>query len=228
MEPLIRRRRLVAYVRAVALAALTFAAGATVTAGDPAAATPSDEAAFVSALNQTRVNAGVPPLVVDAELTVLSRGWAQAMLEAGQISHASPISSGVTAPWLKLGENVGTGPNVSEIMTAFINSPSHYANIIDPEFTRVGVGVVWDGPRMYTTHRFMKVQGESAPDPEPPATPVAEAPPTPTPTTPTPVGTPPTAPPPPSPPEVPAPAVPPSAQPERVMVVLNALRALAL
>lgn len=79
------------------------------------------------------------------------------------ICHASPISAGVTHSWAKLGENVGTGPDVGSIMNAFIASPGHYANIIDPEFTHIGVGVVWDGNRMYTTHRFMKLQ--SAPQP---------------------------------------------------------------
>lgn len=78
--------------------------------------------------------------------------------EGAFICHASPISAGVTHPWAKLGENVGTGPDVGSIMQAFIASPGHYANIVDPEFTHVGVGVVWDGNRMYTTHRFMKLQ----------------------------------------------------------------------
>ena len=77
------------------------------------------------------------------------------------ICHASPISAGVTHPWAKLGENVGTGPDVGSVMSAFIASPGHYANIIDPEFTHIGVGVVWDGNRMFTTHRFMKLQGST-------------------------------------------------------------------
>lgn len=78
--------------------------------------------------------------------------------EGSFICHASPISAGVTHPWAKLGENVGTGPDVGSIMDAFVASPGHYANIVDPEFTHIGVGVVWDGNRMYTTHRFMKLQ----------------------------------------------------------------------
>lgn len=77
------------------------------------------------------------------------------------ICHASPISAGVTHPWAKLGENVGTGPDVGSIMNAFVASPGHYANIVDPEFTHIGVGVVWDGNRMYTTHRFMKLQSST-------------------------------------------------------------------
>ena len=46
-------------------------------------------------------------------------------------------------------------------MNAFIASPGHYANIVDPEFTHIGVGVVWDGSRLFTTHRFMKLQSQA-------------------------------------------------------------------
>ena len=130
---------------------------------DPAA----DEAQFVSLLNTTRAKAGLAPLTVDPELRSLSRGWAQHMADAGHISHASPISAGVTADWLKLGENVGTGGNVTVVMNAFIASPGHYANIMDPEFTKVGVGLVWLGNALYTTHRFMKLAPAAAPDPVP-------------------------------------------------------------
>ena len=38
----------------------------------------------------------LPPLTVDAELTSLARDWAQHQADAGHISHANPISAGVT------------------------------------------------------------------------------------------------------------------------------------
>ncbi len=111
----------------------------------------------------------MPALIVHDELTALSRSWAQTMADAGEIFHADPISAGLSAPWLKLGENVGVGPTVPELMDAFEASPGHHANIVDPEFTHVGVGVVWVGSTMYTTHRFMKM--ETAPPPPPATTP---------------------------------------------------------
>ena len=122
------------------------------------AASAGDEARFVALLNETRADAGLRPLEVHAELTELARAWTGEMRSAGGISHADPISEGLDAPWLKLGENVGTGPNVDAVMDAFIDSPGHYANIVDPAFTHVGVAVLWDGERMYTTHRFMTLQ----------------------------------------------------------------------
>ena len=146
-----------------------------------ASASPSDESAFIDGVNQARAEVGLAPLQFDVQLTELARGWSQQMQsgtcgEGSFICHASPISAGVTHSWAKLGENVGTGPDVQSVMAAFIASPGHYANIIDPEFTHIGVGVVWDGPRLYTTHRFMKLQGS---DPAPtPTTTTTAAPPT--------------------------------------------------
>ena len=173
-------------------------------------------------VNQTRAAVGVAPLAVDGQLTALARQHAQAMADKGTIFHASPISAGVTAPWIKLGENVGTGPSAPPIMDAFINSPKHYQNIVDPAFTYIGVGVVWVGNQMFTTHRFMQLSGQGAP----PAT----TPPPPPVTTPPPVTSPPptravpvapvTAPPVTTPPLTPT-----SATRERVAIVLLALRA---
>lgn len=188
----------------------------------------ADEAQFVALVNQARASVGVAPLAVDGQLTALARQHAQTMADAGTIFHANPISAGVTAPWVKLGENVGTGPSAPPIMSAFINSPKHYANIVDPAFTFIGVGVVWVGNQLFTTHRFMQLSGSPAPpppEPPPPPAPPVTAPPVTTPPATTraiPVApvTPVTAPP------VTAPALTPtSATRERVAIVLLALRA---
>ena len=179
-----------------------------------------DEAQFVALVNQARANVGVAPLAVDGQLIALARQHAQTMANAGTIFHANPISAGVTAPWVKLGENVGTGPSAPPVMTAFINSPKHYANIVDPAFTYIGVGVVWVGNQMFTTHRFMQLSGQPAPPPpEPPAPPVTAPPVTSPPATTRAVHPPVTAPP------VTTPALTPtSATRERVATVLIALR----
>ncbi len=125
--------------------------------GSSAGAQAAEEEAFLDALNETRSELGLSELTLNTELTELSRVWAAEMAQEGEIFHANPISANMTSDWLKLGENVGVGPEVDALMKAFIESPTHYQNIIDPEFTHVGVGVIWDGDLMFTTHRFMKV-----------------------------------------------------------------------
>jgi hypothetical protein len=119
------------------------------------------------------------------------------MVQAGQISHNPNLSAEVSGNWTKLGENVGVGPNVDSLMQAFINSPAHYRNLVDPEWNYVAVGVTRaaDG-QLYTTHNFM-VMASSTPPPAPPTTrPPSTPPPSSTPTTrPAPTGPPATSPP---------------------------------
>jgi uncharacterized protein YkwD len=57
-------------------------------------------------------------------------------------------------------------------MTAFVNSPAHLRNIVDPSFNYIGVGVSYDAEgRMYTTHDFMALDdgssGDSSSEPAP-------------------------------------------------------------
>ncbi len=208
----------------------------------PASAAPADdEAAFVAALNQVRAGVGLPPLQVDPELTALARQWARTMADAGHIYHASSLSAGVTNPWLKLGENVGVGADVQVLVDAFVASPGHYANIVDPAYTRIGVGVVYAGSALYTTHRFMQPADAAPPTTvAPPTTPppsTTSVPPPPDTSSPPTTGTAaPAAPP--SPPAPPRPATttttlpPPAAVlpappglPERVVVLLSQLDA---
>jgi hypothetical protein len=200
-------------------------------ATSPASAGPdnpgSDEARFVALVNEARAQRGVAPLSVDGELTALARSWANHQADGGcglkedgskrNICHADPISNGVSANWNRLGENVGYGGDVDSVMRAFINSPSHYDNLMDARFTRIGVGVVWRDNALTTTHRFMQLRGENpaAPpaNPSQPSTPSQ-----------------PRAPAPPAAPVIPLPPPPPppTAAPSRVAVVLAALRTAGL
>jgi len=58
--------------------------------------------------------------------------------------------------WWLLGENVGwTNASVAYLHTAFMRSPEHRKNILDPRFTAIGVGetVSKDG-RIFVTEDF--------------------------------------------------------------------------
>jgi hypothetical protein len=185
--------------------------------------TASDEYAFVQKINALRASVGVGPLAVDGNLTAIARVWAGTMAAAGTIFHRDSLREGITGNWAKLGENVGMGPALDPLFTAFVNSPHHYENLVDPAFTHVGVGVAWNGSTMYTAHEFMQAKaGSVAPAPAPrPLTTVATRPaprplttvaPEPAATTTTTAPRPP--PPPPPPPEV----------PDRVRLVMEMLQ----
>jgi uncharacterized protein YkwD len=213
-----------AVVQAAPLAAAATAPAASAAPAAAMSPSPGDESAFVSRINSLRASKGLSQLQVYGELTSVARNWTERMVGAGQISHNPNLGNEVTANWTKLGENVGVGSDVDGLMQAFINSPAHYRNLVDPDFNYVGVGVVIssDG-RMYTTHNFMKLAGGGggggAPAPAPAPRPRTTRPPSqPRTATTTPVGpavTPTTAPPKPKP------------EPQRVATVLAALRTIA-
>lgn len=113
------------------------------------------ESAFVARINSLRTGKGLSPLAVHPELTSVARRWATRMAQAGQISHNPALAREVTANWTKLGENVGMGPDVGSIHAAFVASPSHYRNLVNPHYTYVGVGVVAAGEALFTAHQFM-------------------------------------------------------------------------
>jgi hypothetical protein len=127
-----------------------------------ASASPGD---FVSRINALRAASGINPLEVDGELTAAAQTCAQHMADTDTLAHSPDITSGITQSWLKVGENVGVGPDVATVMAAFVASPRHYANIMDPAFNRIGVGVADQGAHHYTCHRFMQTAGSKAPPP---------------------------------------------------------------
>jgi hypothetical protein len=208
--------------RAVAatLAALALVAALALLPATAAGAQSGDVQDWLGKINGLRSSRGLAPLVVDGELTALAQGWADHMAGQGRLSHTPNLAAGISSDWSKLGENVGMGPNSDMIWGGFLGSAPHYANLTDPGFTHVGIGVTWVGGTQFVTHRFMGVHGGggggggggSAPPPPAPRPPRAVAPPTTT-APPPPVEAPPPPPP------------PPSAEPARVAAVLDALHA---
>jgi hypothetical protein len=51
------------------------------------------------------------------------------------------VGAQVSGGWTKLGENVGGGGSVAIVFNAFVNSPFHFGNMIDPTYNLTGIGV---------------------------------------------------------------------------------------
>jgi hypothetical protein len=119
----------------------------------------SEEAEFVSRINALRASKHLAPLRVDDELTSIARRWAQQMVINGDISHQPDLRQWVTSVWRKLGENVGVGYSVAGLHDAFLTSPHHYDNLVDPAFDAVGIGVVNAKGRMWVAEEFKQSAG---------------------------------------------------------------------
>src|SRR5260370_15177008 len=127
-----------------------------------------DEAQFVGLINQVRASVGAPPLSVDSRPTSIARSWSANMVTTG-LHHNPNFASQAPAGWTMLGENVGYGPSVSQLETAFQNSPHHYANMVEPAYTTIGVGVVIAGGTLWVTEDFMAARAARPPPPLPAA-----------------------------------------------------------
>lgn len=110
----------------------------------------ADEQNMVDMINQERLSAGVNPVKVDLRLVAVGRAKANDMKVNSYFSHTSPTYGspwammqqvGITVRWA--GENISGNKSVSGSMAALMLSPGHRANILDPRFTHVGVGIVY-------------------------------------------------------------------------------------
>lgn len=124
------------------LVALVCAALVTVPAR-PAAAQGAGTSTILSQVNASRAAAGLRPLALSGDLSAVAYAWSRHLASSGVLAH-NPNLTGQVGDWQVLGENVGYGPTVSDVETAFMNSPHHRANILEPRYTQIGLGVVAD------------------------------------------------------------------------------------
>ncbi|MFJ5774132.1 CAP domain-containing protein [Streptomyces sp. NPDC093094] len=119
--------------------------------------TPGDaartEAEVVSLTNGERAAAGLPPLAPDPALTRAARAHSADMVARDFYAHTAPDGS---RPWDRaaaagsahrsVGENIACGQrSAAEVVTGWMNSPGHRANILKPGFTHMGIGFAGGG-----------------------------------------------------------------------------------
>jgi uncharacterized protein YkwD len=117
-----------------------------------AACSPEEETAF-KAVNTLRNEHQLRWLDWNDGAYAKAVAWSNHMADAGQLSH-STLSDGVPAGWHTLGENVAYAGSVEGAMAALEASPPHLANILNPAFTSVAIGVVERDGRVWVTEVF--------------------------------------------------------------------------
>ena len=134
---------------AMAAAVVTVAVGVL-----PAQADAGDAARLLALTNQVRASQGLPALSTDSQLTSVAQAWAAELASRGVISHNPSVRSQVVG-WKVLGENVGVGGTVDAVHAGFVASPTHYANLVDSAYTKVGFGIVRPDARIFVVEVFM-------------------------------------------------------------------------
>jgi len=123
---------------------------------------PQAEQQLLDLANQARSKAGAPPLALDSGLSEAARIHAQAMLEAQKLSHqfdgeASLPQRLAATTMLQLdqeGENVALDYDAEHGHEHLMNSPPHRANLLNPAYNVIGLGVVRSGDRLFIVQDF--------------------------------------------------------------------------
>jgi Cysteine-rich secretory protein family len=122
---------------------------------------PGTAASFAANINDERASNHRPRLAISSALTAAAESWAASMARSNTLEHNPRLSSEVSG-WQYLGENVGVGYSASQLESAFWDSPGHRSNILDLDFTRVGVGVVDVGGKLWVAEEFERPYGASS------------------------------------------------------------------
>lgn len=125
----------------------------------PVAQLTAEEQQMVGLVNKERVAQGLKPLQVDMRLVKLAGMKSQDMIDKNYFDHTSPTygdpftmmhNYGVNFNYA--GENLAGNQSVENAHTSLMNSPGHRANILNPNYTSIGIGIIDGGPygKMFT------------------------------------------------------------------------------
>ncbi|MDZ4181333.1 MAG: CAP domain-containing protein [Candidatus Cloacimonadaceae bacterium] len=119
--------------------------------------------------NAERARFGLKPLVYESGLAALAKHHSNNMAKYGFFDHTDQEKLDVSRRREKyypellassIGENLAYNEipsrkfSPADIVTGWMNSPGHRENILTPEYTHLGVGVVLKGSKLYSTQNF--------------------------------------------------------------------------
>jgi serralysin len=103
-------------------------------------------------VNQERAKRSLKPLNLNQKLDTAADGYSNRMANGDFFSHTDPgngsnVGTRVTKTgyrWTTVGENIAAGqPTAEAVMKGWMNSSGHRANILNPNFTHLGVGYTY-------------------------------------------------------------------------------------
>jgi uncharacterized protein YkwD len=103
--------------------------------------------AVVCLINEQRTERGLPKLVASTKLDHSAQRWTETMVSDSEFSHGagSAFAARISAAgfdWENVAENIATGYSTpSDVVGAWMRSPGHCANILNPIYREVGTGV---------------------------------------------------------------------------------------
>ncbi|MBM7646402.1 putative YkwD family protein [Scopulibacillus daqui] len=123
------------------------------------------EQKVVELTNQERQKKGLKPLKADNQLAKMARDKSQDMADKGYFDHQSPtygspfdMMKTYGIKYTAAGENIAAGQQTpQDVVNSWMKSPGHRANILNKDYTYIGVGYVKGGSYgSYWTQEFIK------------------------------------------------------------------------
>jgi uncharacterized protein YkwD len=113
---------------------------------------PNYEAEMLQLINEERHKHGLKPLQADPEMLQVARAHSQDMFAKGYFAHDDPEGKdpfdrmkAANIRFQTAGENLALAQTVEIAHVNLMNSPGHRANILNPSFGRVGIGILDGG-----------------------------------------------------------------------------------
>ena len=101
--------------------------------------------AVICLVDRERAARHLPPLHQSRALDRSAQRWTRTMVQDDVFSHGANFATRITqagVSWADAGENIATGfATPRDVVDAWLASPGHCRNILDPDFRLVGVGV---------------------------------------------------------------------------------------
>lgn len=127
-------------------------------------------AQVIEKTNEQRRLAGLPPLVVNQQLTQAALAKGQNMMTNQYWSHVAPDG---TEPWYFIqqagykyrvaGENLARDfAETDTMVSAWMSSPTHKANILNSKYTEIGIAVISGTLEEYETTLVVQMFGQPA------------------------------------------------------------------
>jgi hypothetical protein len=111
--------------------------------------------------NQERAKVHAPELKWDEHLALAARLHSDEMAKAKDLSHQVKGEPVFTERLVDRGarfsaaaENVGFADDAETLHSGWMHSPPHRANLLNPAYTEMGVGIVRSGDRLWATEDF--------------------------------------------------------------------------
>ncbi len=113
----------------------------------------ADETHIFKQVNAERAKKALPALQINYRLVQTARTKSLDMIKGGYFAHQSPTlgspfdqmkKAGI--PYRSAGENIAGNSSAAGAMVSWMKSSGHRANILNPKFSHIGIGVVDGGP----------------------------------------------------------------------------------